>query len=207
MPVILFGGILAGVATATEVSSFAVVYGLVLACMVYREMGFRAFLRGLIDCASISGMVLFILGSASTFAWVLTIANLPHRLVGLLSAVHQSHWVFMLASIALLVVTGLILEGLPALLILAPILLPIASRVGISQLHYGIVLLIAMGIGAFMPPVGVGFYFACAVCETTIEKSSREMIPFVIVLAIGLLLVALVPWFTLFLPARFGLSG
>jgi len=207
MPVILFGGILAGVATATEVSSFAVVYGLVLACVVYREMGFRAFLRGLTDCASISGMVLFILGSASTFAWVLTIANLPHRLVGLLSAVHQSHWVFMLASIVLLVVTGLILEGLPALLILAPILLPIASRVGISQLHYGIVLLIAMGIGAFMPPVGVGFYFACAVCETTIEKSSREMIPFVIVLSIGLLLVALVPWFTLFLPARFGLSG
>ncbi|HTU03252.1 MAG TPA: TRAP transporter large permease subunit, partial [Candidatus Sulfotelmatobacter sp.] len=129
------------------------------------------------------------------------------RLVSLLSGVHQSHWVFMLASIVLLIVTGLILEGLPALLILAPILLPIAARVGISQLHYGIVLLIAMGIGAFMPPVGVGFYFACAVCETTIEKSSREMIPFIIVLCIGLLIVALVPWFTLFLPARFGLSG
>ncbi|MGD0267177.1 MAG: TRAP transporter large permease subunit [Candidatus Methylomirabilota bacterium] len=207
MPVILFGGILAGVATATEVSSFAVVYGLVLACIIYRELGLRTFIRGLVDCASVSGMILFILGGASSFAWALTVANLPHRLVGLLSGVHQSQWVFMLASIVLLIVTGLILEGLPALLILAPILLPIAGRVGISQLHYGIVLLIAMGIGAFMPPVGVGFYFACAVCETTIEKSSREMIPFVIVLCLGLIIVALVPWFTLFLPARFGLSG
>jgi tripartite ATP-independent transporter DctM subunit len=206
MPVILFGGILAGVATATEISSFAVVYGLVLACIVYRELGLRTFIRGLIDCASISGMVLFILGAASSFAWTLTVANLPHRLVSLLSGVHQSQWVFMLASIVLLIVTGLILEGLPALLILAPILLPIAGRIGISQLHYGIVLLIAMGIGAFMPPVGVGFYFACAVCETTIEKSSREMIPFVIVLCLGLIIVAFVPWFTLFLPAQLGLN-
>jgi TRAP-type C4-dicarboxylate transport system permease large subunit len=152
-------------------------------------------------------MVLFILGAASSFAWSLTVANLPHRLVSILSGMHQSQWVFMLASIVLLIVTGLVLEGLPALLILAPILLPIASRVGINQLHYGIVLLIAMGIGAFMPPVGVGFYFACAVCETTIEKSSREMIPYIIVLCIGLLIVALVPWFTLFLPMQFGLRG
>ncbi len=207
MPVFLFGGILTGVATATEVSSFAVVYGLVLACIVYQELGWRTFVKGLVDCTAVSGMVMFILAAASSFAWALTVANLPHRLVGLLSGVHQSQWVFMLASIVLLIVTGLVLEGLPALLILAPILLPIASRVGISQLHYGIVLLIAMGIGAFMPPVGVGFYFACAVCETTIEKSSREMIPFIIVLCIGLLIVALVPWFTLSLPAVFGMSG
>jgi tripartite ATP-independent transporter DctM subunit len=207
MPVCLFGGILTGIATATEVSSFAVVYGLVLACIIYKELGLRTFIRGLFACASISGMVLFILGAASTFAWALTVANLPHRLVGLLGGVNQSHWVFMLASIVLLIVTGLVLEGLPALLILAPILLPIASRVGINQLHYGIVLLIAMGIGAFMPPVGVGFYFACAVCETTIEKSSREMIPYLVVLCIALVIVALVPWFTLFLPAQFGMSG
>jgi tripartite ATP-independent transporter DctM subunit len=207
MPVFLFGGILAGVATATEVSSFAVVYGLALACIIYRELGLRTFIQALIDCASVSGMILFILGAASSFAWALTVANLPHRLVGLLSGVHQSQWLFMVASIVLLIVTGLILEGLPALLILAPILLPIAGRVGISQLHYGIVLLIAMGIGAFMPPVGVGFYFACAICETTIEKAGREMVPYIIVLCFGLLLVALVPWFTLSLPAYFHLSG
>ena len=207
MPVILFGGILAGVATATEVSSFAVVYGIILAGFVYRELGLRRFLRGTIDCAVVTGMILFILGGASSFAWTLTMAQLPHRLVALLGAVHQSQWVFLMASILLLIVTGAILEGLPALLILAPILLPVAAQVGVSQLHYGIVLLIAMGIGAFAPPVGVGFYFACAVLETRIEASSREMIPYICVLFLGLVLVAMVPWFTLSLPALFHLAG
>ena len=132
--------------------------------------------------------------------------TLPQRLVEILTSVHESHWLFMLGSILLLIVVGSILEGLPALLILAPILMPIAVQVGISPLHYGIVLLIAMGIGLFMPPIGVGFYVSCAVCETTIEKSTRAMIPFLVVLFLGLLLVALVPWFTLFLPAIFGLG-
>jgi TRAP-type C4-dicarboxylate transport system permease large subunit len=109
----------------------------------------------------------------------------------------------MLASMALLIVAGSILEGLPALVVLAPILMPIASEVGVNLLHYGIVLLIAMGIGAFMPPTGIGFYVTCAVCETSIEKSARTMIPYFVVLCIGLLLVGAVPWFTLFLPVKF----
>lgn len=201
MPVILLGGIILGVATPTEVSSFAVVYGLVLSAVVYRELGMRDFLRGVVDCAAMSGLILFILAAASSFAWALTVAQLPQRLVGLLAGVHQSQWVFLLVSIALLIVAGSILEGLPALLILAPLLMPIATKVGVNDLHYGIVLVIAMGIGAFMPPVGVGFYITCAVCGTTIERSARAMIPFVIVLCLGLLVVALVPWFTLYLPA------
>jgi TRAP-type C4-dicarboxylate transport system permease large subunit len=80
--------------------------------------------------------------------------------------------------------------------------MPIAGQVGVNEIHYGIVLVIAMGIGAFMPPVGVGFYVTCAVCGTSIEKSAQAMIPYLIVLCLGLLLVALVPWFTLFLPER-----
>jgi tripartite ATP-independent transporter DctM subunit len=207
MPVILFAGILLGIGTPTEVSSFAVIYGIVLAGLIYRELGAREFLRCIIDCAAISGMILFILAAASSFSWVLTVAYLPQRLVEILTGVHESQWLFMLGSILLLIVVGSILEGLPALLILAPILMPIAGQVGISPLHYGIVLLIAMGIGLFMPPIGVGFYVSCAVCETTIEKSTRAMIPFLIVLFLGLMLVALVPWFTLFLPAIFHLGG
>jgi tripartite ATP-independent transporter DctM subunit len=207
MPVILFVGILLGIGTPTEVSSFAVIYGIVLAGLVYRELGAREFLRCIIDCAAISGMILFILAAASSFSWVLTVAYLPQRLVEILTSVHESQWLFMLGSILLLIVVGSILEGLPALLILAPILMPIAGQVGISPLHYGIVLLIAMGIGLFMPPIGIGFYVSCAVCETTIEKSTRAMIPFLVVLFLGLLLVALVPWFTLFLPAAFHLGG
>ncbi len=207
MLVILFGGIILGIATPTEVSSFAVVYGLVLAGFIYRGFGVRAFVRIAIDCATASGMILFILAAASSFSWTLTIAHLPQRLVGVLTGAHQSQWLFLLASILLLIIAGSILEGLPSLLILAPILMPIASQVGVNELHYGIVLIIAMGIGTFIPPIGVGFYVTCAVCETTIEKSARAMIPYVVVLCVGVLLVALVPWFTLFLPAQFHFGG
>jgi tripartite ATP-independent transporter DctM subunit len=207
MPVILFGGILFGLATPTEVSSFAVIYGLVLAGLIYRELGVRAFIQGVIDCALVSGMILFIMGAAASFSWTLNIASLPQRLVEILSTINDSHVLFMVASILLLIAAGSILEGLPALVILGPILLPIASQVGVSQLHYGIVLVIAMGIGAFMPPVGVGFYVCCAICETSIERSTRAMIPYVIVLCLGLLVVALVPWFTLYLPLKFHLGG
>ncbi len=206
MPVILFLGILLGIGTPTEVSSFAVVYGLILAGLIYRQLGWDQFIRSLISCSAISGMILFILAAASSFSWVLKVAYLPQRLVEILSSVHESEWLFMMGSILLLIVVGSILEGLPALLILAPILMPIAVQVGISPLHYGIVLLIAMGIGLFMPPIGVGFYVSCAVCETTIERSSRAMVPYLCVLVVGLLLVALVPWFTLALPAAFNLG-
>jgi tripartite ATP-independent transporter DctM subunit len=207
MPVILFGGILLGVATPTEVSAFAVVYGLVLAGCIYRELGLRALLKSVIDCAAGAGMVLFILAAASSFSRALTIAHLPQQLVGLLSGVQHSPWLFVLASILLLIVTGAILEGLPALVILAPILLPIAAQIGLSPLHYGIVLIIAMGFGTFLPPVGIGFYVACAVLETSLEPSARAMIPYIIVLCIGLVLVGLVPWFTLALPTYFHFSG
>lgn len=207
MPVILFAGILLGVATPTEVSSFAVVYGLILAILVYREFDWQTFIRTVIDSALLSGMVLFILAGASGFAWVLTVAQLPQRLVDSLHSINENTALFLSGSIALLIVIGSLLEGLPALIILAPLLLPIASQIGISELHYGIVLLIAMGIGAFLPPAGVGFYVACAIVHSDIESATRAMMPYLIVLLIGLAIVAFVPWFTLFLPNAFGLGG
>jgi tripartite ATP-independent transporter DctM subunit len=206
LPAILFGGIFIGLGTPTEVSSFAAVYGIVLAGFIYREFGVRAFLRSLVDSAALTGMILFILAAASSFAWVLTIAKLPQRLVGVLTIGGQQ-WLFLIASILLILVAGMILEGLAAVIILAPILLPIAEQMGVSQLHYGIVLLMAMNTGAFMPPVGVGFYFSCAVLETTLDRASREMIPYFFVLVLGLVIVALVPWFTLFLPTLLHATG
>ena len=106
-------------------------------------------------------MILLILATATTFSWTLTIAYLPQRLVDLLTIVQATPWLFLMGSIALLIVLGSILKGLPALLILAPLLLPIASDMGISQLHFGIVLLIAMTIGAFTPPVRQILHFLC----------------------------------------------
>jgi tripartite ATP-independent transporter DctM subunit len=207
MPVILFAGILLGVATPTEVSSFAVVYGLLLAGLVYRELDLHAFIRTVLDSATLAGMVLFILAAASGFSWTLTVAYLPQRLVDLLHGINDNAALFMIGSIALLIVIGSLLEGLPALIILAPLLLPIAGGIGLSELHFGIVLLIAMGIGAFLPPAGVGFYVACAIMKTDIESASRAMVPYLAVLIIALLIVAFVPWFTVSLPRAFNLGG
>src|SRR6516225_7106638 len=204
MPAMLLGGILFGVATPTEVAAFAVVYGLVLAVIVYRVMNFREFMRTVADTAALTGVLLFIFAAASGFSWTLTVAYLPQRLVAVLHAVGNSTEIFMLGSIALLVVVGVLLEGLPSLNVLAPLLIPIAGKLGVSELHYALVLIIAMGVGGFMPLAGVGFYVCCAIMRCDIEQASRAMLPYLIVVLAGLIIVAFVPWFALALPKYFG---
>jgi tripartite ATP-independent transporter DctM subunit len=204
MPVILLVGILAGIATPTEVATFAVLYGLVLAMGVYRVMSWRTFLRTVLDTASLTGMLLFIFAASAGFSWTLTVAYVPQRLVALLHGMQNSTSIFMVVSILLLVGAGVLLEGLPSLNVLAPLLLPIAGKIGVSELHYALVLIIAMGVGGFMPLAGVGFYVCCAIMQTGIEDASRAMVPYLMVIFVGLLIVAFVPWFTLFLPHYFG---
>ena len=207
MPVILLVGILAGIATPTEVATFAVLYGLGLAIVVYRVMSWQTFLRTVLDTASLTGMLLFIFAASAGFSWSLTVAYVPQRLVALLHGMQNSTSIFMVASILLLVGAGVLLEGLPSLNVLAPLLLPIAAKIGVSELHYALVLIIAMGVGGFMPLAGVGFYVCCAIMQTGVEEASRAMVPYLIVIFAGLLIVAFVPWFTLFLPHYFGFGN
>jgi len=207
MPGMLLGGILAGIATPTEVAAFAALYGLVLATAVYREMNFESFVKTAIDTAALTGVLLFIFAAASGFSWALTVAYLPQRLVEMLHAVGNSTAIFMLGSIALLIVVGVLLEGLPSLNVLAPLLLPIAGKIGLSGIHYALVLIIAMGVGGFMPLAGIGFYVCCAIMRADIEAASRAMVPYLAVILIGLLIVAFVPWLSLFLPHYFGFRG
>jgi len=207
MPGMLLGGIIGGWATPTEVAAFAALYGVALAGFIYREMGLRAFFAAVIDTATLTGVLLFIFAAASGFSWTLTVAYLPQRLVELLHGIGNSTAVFMLGSIALLIVVGVLLEGLPSLNVLAPLLLPIATKLGMSGIHYALVLIIAMGVGGFMPLAGVGFYVCCAIMRTDIESASHAMAPYLVVILIGLLIVAFVPWFALFLPNFFGFRG
>lgn len=207
MPGTLLAGILLGVATPTEIAALAVVYGILLSSLVYREMDLRGFVRIALDTAALTGVLLFIFAAASSFSWTLTVAYLPQRLVSLLQSVGDSQAIFMICSIVLLILVGVLLEGLPSLNVLAPLLIPIAGKLGLSELHYALVLIIAMGIGGFMPFAGVGFYVCCAVMRCNIETASRAMLPYLIVLLAGLLIVAFVPWFTLFLPHYFGFRG
>jgi tripartite ATP-independent transporter DctM subunit len=207
MPGMLLAGILLGLATPTEVAAFAVIYGVVLSMLVYREMDLKSFLRTVTDTAALTGVLLFIFAAASGFSWTLTVAYLPQRLVALLHSVGNSTAIFMVGSIALLIVVGVLLEGLPSLNVLAPLLLPIAGKLGLSELHYALVLIVAMGVGGFMPLAGVGFYVCCAIMRSDIEAASRAMLPYLGVVLLGLLIVAFVPWFALFLPHYFGFRG
>ena len=203
MPAMLLGGILLGIATPTEVAAFAVIYGLVLAMVLYREMSFSAFVCTVLDTAALTGVLLFIFAAASGFSWTLTISYLPQRLVALLHQLGDSTAIFMIGSIALLILVGVLLEGLPSLNVVAPLMIPIAGKLGLSEMHYALVLIIAMGMGGFMHLAGVGFYVCCAIMRCDIERASRAMLPYIIVVLVGLLVVAFVPWFATALPRYF----
>ena len=207
MPVAMVCGIRFGIATPTEVSTFAVLYGLVLSVVIYRALPLKQIVELMLSCAMSAGMVLFVLSSASSFAWVLTAANLPQHLVQLLDEAGRSATVFWVGSIVLLILIGTLLEGLPALIILAPLLLPIATGLGINPVQYGIVLILAMGVGAFMPPVGIGFYVAAAVAGSKVEPAAKTMAPFIVVLVLAVVLIAFVPAIALILPQLLGGKG
>lgn len=198
MPAIMVVGIKAGVATPTEVSAVAVFYGLVLAICIYRAVSLKEFYKIVVESTVMSGMVLFIIAAAFSFSWGLSAAYLPQHLVALLSGTGRT--TFLLESIVFLIVIGSLLEGLPALIILGPLLLPIANQLGVGSIHYAILLLLSMGVGIFMPPIGVGFYVSNAVVGARVEPAAKAVIPFLAVLVIGILLVAFVPWFTDALP-------
>jgi tripartite ATP-independent transporter DctM subunit len=199
-PVILIGGIVSGIATPTEVSSTAVIYALLLSVIFYRSLKAKQLWRVMAQTAAQAGMVLFITSTASTLSWSLTLAKVPQRIAGLFSVLDGSAWLFMLATIVTLVLMGALLEGLPALLIFGPLLLPMVPTFGVDPIQYGMVMIIAMGLGAFSPPIGVGMFVTCSIAGTTMENAARHMVPYLVVLVIGLLLVAFIPWFSLIVP-------
>ncbi|MDR3412995.1 MAG: TRAP transporter large permease subunit [Formivibrio sp.] len=207
VPVLLVVGIVSGAATPTEISSVAVVYGLVLSGVFYREMTWKRLWKTVSDTAVKGGMILFITSTASSFAWTLTSADIPGEIArAMIDFAGKTDWLFILTSLIILVIMGALLEGLPALLVFAPILMPLAPQFGVSPVQYGIVLLISMGVGCFFPIIGVGMYIACSVTDVKVEAASKAMIPYVAILLIGLLLVAFVPWFSLALPHFFNLA-
>jgi tripartite ATP-independent transporter DctM subunit len=200
MLVILFGGILAGVGTPTEISSVAVVYGLLLAVVFYRELGWRSLGDVIVQTVSLTGMILLVVATANALAAMLTLNAIPDRIGDLMSGLGGGATVFMLATIVVLFVFGMLFEGLPALIIFAPLLFPIVPGFGIDPLTYGIVMIIAMGIGGFSPPAGVGFYIACQVGRADPKAAARHMLPYVAVLFVGAVLTAFVPFLTQWLP-------
>ncbi|MDM0111001.1 TRAP transporter large permease subunit [Variovorax sp. J22R133] len=200
-------GVTSGVATSTEVSAFAVIYALVVGSAAFRELSVKDIARLFVKSASMAGSILFIVAAASSLSFALTIEQIPQLVSGsMIAFAHQYGSVmFILLSVLMMIVFGAVLEGAPALIIFGPLLTPIAQQLGISPLHFGTVMVIAMGLGLFSPPIGLGLFATCALTGTQVKDVARPMMKYLAVLLATLVLLVLVPSFSLWLPSRLGL--
>jgi tripartite ATP-independent transporter DctM subunit len=202
----IFAGFKSGFATATEISAFAVVYAVVIGSIVFRELTFRTAAASFIQAATRSGLVLFIVAAAQSLAFVLTLQQVPHAVGEMMLSLSGTHgtWLFLLLSIAVLIVMGSVLEGAAALIIFGPLLLPVAVKLGIDPLHFGVVLVIAMGLGLFAPPLGLGLYGACLIGNVPIEQTVKPIMGYLGLLFLCLLVIAFVPAISTALPHAMG---
>ncbi len=185
-----------GVATATEVSTIAVVYAWITGVVLYGGIPRKRILPMMIETAAMSGAILLILGAASSMAWALTQSGFARDLMNIVTDLPGGWVSFMLASIVIFLVLGCILEGLPAIVLLAPIMFPIAKSLGIHDIHYAMVIVTAMNIGLMAPPIGIGFYIACKIADVPADQVMRSIWAYIGALFIGLLLIAAIPWFS-----------
>lgn len=200
VPVILIIGIVGGIATTTEVSSIAVVFSILVSVFIYRGMNIKSFITTLADSGAMAGMVLFMVSAGSALSWTLAISGLQIVVSDFLSLLGGSAFAFVAFSIVLMVVMGSILEGLPSLLIFGPMLLHMTQMYGIDPMAFGIVIIISMGIGTFIPPFGICYFVTCSVMDTSVEKVTPRFIPYLSVLIVGLICIALFPAISLSLP-------
>ncbi|TIL76263.1 MAG: TRAP transporter large permease subunit [Mesorhizobium sp.] len=193
LPFLIRGAVGGGVATATEVSTIAVLYALVIGALFYGGIGTKKFYAMLVETAALSGAILLILGTASAMAWALTQTGFANQLAIYMTDLPGGWFSFMLVTIAVFMVLGCVLEGLPAIVLMAPIMFPIAARLGINDVHYSMVVVTAMNIGLMAPPIGIGFYIACKIGDVSPDEAMSAIWPYLGALLAGLLLIAAVP--------------
>jgi tripartite ATP-independent transporter DctM subunit len=194
LPVLIRYAVLAGITTATEVATVGVVYAALIGIFVYRQFEWRRLFPLLTETAALSGAILLIIGTASAMAWALTQAGFAQALTGVMTGLPGGRTGFMLASIVLFIILGSVLEGLPAMVLFGPLLFPIAQQLNINVVQYAIVAILAMGIGLFSPPFGVGFYQSSQIARTPSVDAITKIWPYMAALVGALLLVAGIPW-------------
>ena len=194
LPFIIRAAVVEGVATATEVSTIGIVYAIAVGLLVYRKFDLRQVWPALVETAALSGAILLIIGTATGMAWSLTQSGFSRDLAAAMAALPGGAPAFMAVSILAFVLLGSVLEGIPAIVLFGPLLFPIARQLGIHDVHYSMVVVLAMGIGLFAPPFGVGYYAACAISRTSPSEGARQVWPYMASLFIGTVLVAAVPW-------------
>lgn len=199
--VIIMGGILSGIFTPTESSAIAVVYTILVGALVYRSLGLRKFLEAVTQSVRVTAMVLMIIGSATAFGYALAIMEAPAQLAGLITALTDNPILVLLIINVALLLLGTFMDMSPLIVITTPILLPVAMQVGVDPVHFGIVMMLNLGIGLVTPPVGSVLFVGAAVAKIKIEQAVRSIGPFYLALLVTLLLVTYIPALSLGLPA------
>jgi tripartite ATP-independent transporter DctM subunit len=194
LPFVIRAAVVRGVATATEVSTIGIVYSVLAGLLIYRQFAWRRLYPMLIDTAALSGAILLIIGAATGMAWALTQSGFSASLAKFMTGLPGGVPIFLAVTIVAFVILGSVLEGIPAIVLFGPLLFPIARQVGVHDVHYAMVVILAMGIGLFAPPFGVGYYAACAISRINPDEGMKPIIGYMVALLIGTLIVAAVPW-------------
>lgn len=198
LPFLIRTAVVEGFATATEVSTIGIAYSLLLGVIVYRGgLSWRGLIPMLARTASLSGAILFIVGAASAMAWALTQSGFSHALASAMAGVPGGQAGFLVISLIAFMVLGSLLEGIPAIVLFGPLLFPIARQFGIHEVHYSMIVILAMGLGLFAPPFGLCYYAACIIGQVAPEAGMRRIWIYLGALFMGLLVLTFVPWFSL----------
>lgn len=197
LPFVIRAAVVEGIATATEVSTIGIVYAVLAGLLLYRRFDWRRLLPMLIETAALSGAILLIIGAATAMAWGLTQSGFSRSLAATMAGLPGGGGAFLAVSIAAFAVLGSVLEGIPAVVLFGPLLFPIARAVGIHEVHYAMVVILAMGMGLFAPPFGVGYYAACAIGRVDPADGIRPIWGYMLALLIGLIAVAAFPWISI----------
>jgi C4-dicarboxylate transporter DctM subunit len=205
VPVVIVAGFYLGIFTATEAGAVVAFYAILAATLYYRNVSLRDMLALVYDSALLTAAVIFLLAVASIYQFLMGIMGVPALLGQVLRPLEGMPWLFLLAIAALTMLFGMVMEGLPAAVVLIPIVYPTAKAIGINPIHFDIVLTASVGIGLFLPPMGVGLLIALRFAKIPVGRHFRAYWPYLVALLAGLLLIILVPEITLFLPRSAGL--
>ena len=197
LPFVVRAAVIEGVATATEVSTLGVVYSVLAGLLIYRQFDWRRLVPMLIETAALSGAILLIIGAATGMAWALTQSGFSRSLATAMTGLPGGSISFIAISILAFIILGSVLEGIPAIVLFGPLLFPIARAVGVHEVHYAMIVVLAMGIGLFAPPFGVGYYAACAISRIHPDEGMKPIVGYMIALLAGLIIVAAVPWISI----------
>jgi tripartite ATP-independent transporter DctM subunit len=196
LPFLIRAAVIGGVATATEVSTIGIAYSVFVGVFVYRSFDLRRLRPILVETASLSGAILMIVGAATGMGWALTQSGFSSSLAAFLGGLPGGGWTFLAVSALAFVLLGSLLEGIPAIVLFGPLMFPIARQLGIDDVHYAMVVVLAMGIGLFAPPFGVGYYAAAAIARIRPDEGMRPIVGYLLALAVGLAIVTAFPVLT-----------